>query len=566
VTRERLVTRLLLAASLAGLVGLAALAAGGGWQPRVSPIAFLSLLAVELTLLDRALVSGSAAARAWRVALFLVPLAVAVALRAWRALAARDVLEWDETYYLSLAVTAADGRGLYPYIFGYAPMPILGGVGYASYLYALAVMLAGPTILALRVVSLLASLAALACLWLLVRLWYGAGAAWIAAALVSALQLFALSNSARPDSLALAYAAGGLMFWAVARERRRPGWHFAAGFVFGLGLQVHLDTVVTAVACGLAYIVAWLATTIRERRVAVPTSALLYAAGWSLGLALFVASNILPDPDAFYRTTVLIRVDATSWYSGGTSSVAGSFLDPRILLAKEQARYGLLLGSLPWFETALLALGVLALLVRRQPIDRVVFTLAAGVLVLASIVLNNASPLYFVHVTPALLVPLAPLFTHGTSGRGRVAVDDVSPLSCLAFAIAVSALVAVNPARAALNLPSEPGDAEAAFAHRVRSLAGRACMVAGDADLYVRFFADYPYFVSTRPTEVSYAMLYYGERDEAAYWTRKAPDVVFAEGTLSDGLSSYVVARGMAQAYDGIWVAPGGCAPGAQSR
>src|SRR5204862_219164 len=72
-------------------------------------------------------------AAAARVAIFAIPLALALALRAWQALTTAGVLDWDETYYLNLAVTGAAGRGLYPYLVGYGPMPILGGIGYAAY-------------------------------------------------------------------------------------------------------------------------------------------------------------------------------------------------------------------------------------------------------------------------------------------------------------------------------------------------------------------------------------------------------------------------------------------------
>ena len=77
----------------------------------------------------------------------------------------------------------------------------------------------------------------------------------------------------------------------------------------------------------------------------------------------------------------------------------------------------------------------------------------------------------------------------------------------------------------------------------------------------VRRFADYPYFISSRPTEVRYAMLYYGLTDEAAYWDIKKPDVVFTRAGLSEGLSRYVMRRGLSLVDQGIWSAPGGCTP-----
>ena len=144
-----------------------------------------------------------------RLAVIVVPMLAALTLRTYQAFSERGVLDWDETYYLSTAVTGADGRGLYPYVFGYGPMPILGGLGYAAYLYAVVVKIFGPSILALRAVSLLAALAGLVCLWLVVRRWYGSGAAWMAATLAAASRLFAMSNSIRLDSLAFAWVAAG---------------------------------------------------------------------------------------------------------------------------------------------------------------------------------------------------------------------------------------------------------------------------------------------------------------------------------------------------------------------
>jgi len=529
---------------------------------RVSPVAFSLLLAVESLFVLGSLARRPRLAAASRIAVFVAPLALALSLRAWVAFTIPGVVEWDETYYLSAAVTAADGRGLYPYVFGYAPMPVMGGLGYAAYLNALAVLAAGPTIFALRAVSLAASIAGLVCLWLLVRALYGSGAAWIAAALVSALRLFIMSNSARMDSFAFAWVAGALLLVTTALrypESRRL--HFLAGLAFGLGLQVHIDTAVTAGACGILYLVTWLRQARAQRRVMLPTDMLLYVAGWTAGLVAFVAFNILPDPDAFYRTTVLIRVDATSWYSGGTSSIFGSFLDPRILLAKEVERYTLLFRSLHGIEIALVATAIVAMAARRGPVDVQALIVIGSVIVLAAILLNNASPLYFIHITPALVVPLAALFSHGLALKGKVRVSGLGTGQLLAFAVVISALCAVNTVktvwpRAAVD---QRAAADAEFARRARAAIDSRCRIAGDGRLYVPHFADYPYFVSARPTEVDYAMIFHGVENEAEYWEIKAPEAVLMMSPLSAGLSAYLASHGLAPVGDGIWLAPGGC-------
>ena len=122
-------------------------------------------------LLNVALSRRPALAATARALIFVVPLMLTLGLRFHRAFSTTEVLDWDETYYTSLAVTAAAGHGLYPYIFGFGPMPVMGGIGYAAYSYALAVKLFGPTVFGLRAVSLLASLMGLGGVWVLVKTW-----------------------------------------------------------------------------------------------------------------------------------------------------------------------------------------------------------------------------------------------------------------------------------------------------------------------------------------------------------------------------------------------------------
>ena len=193
----------------------------------------------------------------------------------------------------------------------------------------------------------------------------------MAAAIASSLRLFVMSNSVRMDSMAFAYVAGSLLVFSLAWQRWEDGRrHLLAGLVFGLGLQVHIDTTVSALACGALYVVVWLRDMWRAKHARWQPQMFWYICGWSIGLALFVCLNILPDPESFYRTTVLVRVDATGWYSHGTSSIAGSFLDPRILLAKETARYGVLFRALPGIEMLLAVAATGALLSRGGIVDR----------------------------------------------------------------------------------------------------------------------------------------------------------------------------------------------------
>lgn len=523
---------------------------------------FLALLAIELPLVIAALSPRRRFAAA-RVLSFVVPLVVAIGFRAARAFGAQGVLEWDETYYVSLAVNAASGGGLYPYIYGFGPMHIMGGIGYVAYSYVAAVKVFGPTVLALRGVSLLVSVAGLAGIWTLVRTWYGSGTAWIAAATTASLQLFVLSNTARMDSWTFAWVAWSLAAFAIALERwHQPRLHLLAGLLFGLGLQVHIDTQATAAACGVVYFLRYVRDARAARRLVLGRHPLiLFAAGLFAGGIIYAAANILPDTGSYYTTTVRVRVDATTWYSAGTASPFGSFLSPRILLAKEAARYRQLFAMTPALELALLAAALAAAVVRRNRADRIVLVLVPAVSLASAMLLNNASPLYYIHVLPAIVVSIAPLFTHGWREQARVALKDVGPRALIASVAVSCALCASAAGRTIRSMQAAsvaaPGTLDTV--RRVRAVVDRRCVVAGDGGLFVPYFADYPRFISLRPTELKYGMLFYGAPDEASYWRIKQPDAVFTTDALRPGLSDYLTSRRFQMVAPAVWLNPEGC-------
>ena len=273
------------------------------------------------------------------------------------------------------------------------------------------------------------------------------------------------------------------------------------------------------------------------------------------------ASTFFPIPGLYYVTTVLVRIGATDTYSSGTSSIVASFLDPSILIAKEATRYGQLLRMMPATEIALFGASLAALLVRRAAPDRVVATIAAGVPIAAAIVLNNASPLYLIHALPALVLPLAPLFTLGFgSGGPRVSLRELKAPALIAFAVATCAVCAGSSAATVrrIQVMSSQDVPASDDVRRVRAAVDPACTIAADGALYVPYLADYRRFLSTRETEVRLGMLSYGTTSEADYWQIKRPDAVFAPNP-SPGLTAYIKDRALTEDAPGLWLAPGGC-------
>jgi hypothetical protein len=524
---------------------------------------FLALLAVEVPLMLAASRQASWMLRPARRAMFLIPLLVAFGFRVAEAFSTRHVLDWDETYYMSQAVSGAVGGGLYPYIYGFGPMPIMGGTGYAAYSDALAVIIGGPSIFSVRAVSLIVAAAGLVGLWHVARDWYGSAAAWISAAFAAASPIFALTNTARMDAWAFAYVSWAMVAVAVAwRKGMSWRWHFLAGLVCGFGVEVHIDTLVTTMACGVIYGWEYLRDAVRGRRMLIPAyPALAFLLGLTVALAVYILANVVPDPSSYYTMTVRIRVDATTMYSRGTSSLLGSFLDPSILMAKEVGRYRQLAAIMQPLGIAVLLAALACAAVRRTRTDRRLVAIVAGVLVFASLLLNNASPLYFTHVVPALLIPVGALFTHTVGRRGRVELTQAGTAALVAAAITICAMCASTAARTlrAMEARRDLAAAPPAGLVEVRARVPRNCRLVADGSLYVPYMTDYPRFISFRDTEVHVAMLYYYLHDEVDYWRLKDPDAVFAEGAVRDGLARYLADSRLRNVAPGLWLDPHGC-------
>ena len=232
-------------------------------------------------------------------------------------------------------------------------------------------------------------------------------------------------------------------------------------------------------------------------------------------------------------------------------------------MAKEASRYAVLARVMPKAEVLIAAAAFAAAIVRRNAADKIVVPLVLAVLALTAVVLNNAAPLYFIHVAPALVIPLAPLFTQGLTGQSNPSAAVVGMRSLFAFILVVTVLAGINdgPLERAFGRQPQPDPVARDIVRQVHGVADRRCKIAGDAALYARYFADYPYFVSSRRTEVTYGMLYYGINREADYWAIKRPDVVFGR-PLQEGLAAYLSANGFSEPVPGVWARRDGCEGG----
>jgi hypothetical protein len=446
----------------------------------------------------------------------------------------------------------------------------MGGVGYVMAIYVLAYRLIGPHLWTLRLVSLAASVLAVAGLATLTRRWYGSAAAFATLAVTPALSVFQLTNSIRLDIVVVAFVAWTLVLYTAVHQRPAPRGHFLIGLILAIGLEVHLHTAAAAFAVGFAYLV----DAVRNMRSRSAAGGLFrrpivgFVSGYAIGAMLFLAANVLPNPTGFVRTAALARLsaadsgpqlDLTARMNG--SRLTQTFLSPTLIATKEISRYGQLLRALPWWERALWACALLMFILRPGTpagIDGRVLLL--GALLGGGIVFNGPSAVYFSAIL-AFFVPAAGLFlVRGLGAGGRHDWRRAGFASVVAIALVAGLTVPRTLGRTAASA-RQTISPPPAVATAVTHLASSSCVLAGPTDLYAQFFMAYPRFVGTRRVETMIGSTYYDLQDALPrYWLAKNPDFVF--GDVDDGLSTFLRDAKYVRVADAVWQKPDGLSAG----
>jgi len=487
--------------------------------------------------------------------------------RAYVAFTTPTILDWDETYYASIASTYANGFGLYPYIQGYAEIPYMGGVGLFSASYAIAYQVIGPYLWALRLVAFLFSVIGLIGIFVLLRKWYGSATGLVAVTITLFLYLFDFTNSIRPDSFGIVAIVWSLFFFAIAQDRKDDKrWQLAVGFLLAIGLQAHLHTAVVAVACGFVYLSDALSKAYRRRNIKYiifsPMTA--YVMGYVLGFGLFFIINILPNPDGFFRSASVAHLLHTNHRPSAidTENLLTSFFSPVGIIRQEVLRYEQVFNTIPTVEATLWFFALLAIFfTRKHRYDRFLRLLFLGGIVGGAIVLNNQNQYYLAQIVPILSLSLAPFITHGFQHTGKVNLGDVTIKSWAILIIFMLGFYQLyhSTYQNIWNRLDEPLPQleEPEIAIQVKSIATPECHIVGDAGLYVPHFIEYPQFTSSNITEFRLGSTFYGLNDQPVeYWKQKSPDLVF--GGLINGLDSYIVEMQYIEVASLIWVKPDG--------
>jgi len=478
-------------------------------------------------------------------------------------------IQYDEKYYASMAATQATGLGLYPYLQNYPTMPIMGGIGYSVTLYTIAYQLLGPRIESIRLIVWVISLLGFPAIFLLFKRWYGSATGWLAIALIPTTYLYSFTYSIRLDLFTITWLWWALLFVDIARKNNSWRWHLFVGLFLGLGLQVHIDTSVATLACGLLYLVDYIRQMRAAERWVWPRAMTICGLGVVGGLVIYILFNILPNGDAFFRTVGNAGRLTTASMSIANDApmvqrVAMSFLSVGKLANNFFLRIVTLLVEVPATDLMLWLLAFYALLMRRFKADRDALILIIGAVIAAFFILNNYSLYYTTHLLPILYLCLPAAFTHGVSRRSPalVQVSDVSlqlvyflltiffPL-CLAIGIAWPPIFNISSNDIILELAQD----QITF---IQNHVSPDCKILGPAEVYVRAFLRYPRY-SSFSYEIVFGLAYYETDDLQRLFFLNDPDIIFEiQGTNltfeKNDLTRFIAAHHFKEIAPQVWI------------
>ncbi|MFN0070463.1 MAG: ArnT family glycosyltransferase [Chloroflexota bacterium] len=176
--------------------------------------------------------------------------------------------------------------------YGHDPLYKGGLQGWTS---AVSFHLFGLSLWSGRIVSLLWGGVLLLAVWLLgVRL-FGVRAGFLAMGLLAVSQPFLVSTHiVRPDIVVAALVVLALYFALAGAGARAAPMHLLSGLMLGLAFDVHPNTVAFMPMVGLVYLFRYGAGVVKAR------AAWLFLAGIGVGVLIYVAYRILPDPRHYF--------------------------------------------------------------------------------------------------------------------------------------------------------------------------------------------------------------------------------------------------------------------------
>lgn len=263
--------------------------------------------------------------------------------------------------------------------------------------------------------------------------------AGLLAALLLALSLpFLQASRFRQDIIltALVMLALWLALWAFRHER--AWWaHPLAGFLIGVGMDVHQSAFMFAPALAALYLTQY------GRKLLARRGTWLAGVGGATGVGIWAAIHVLPNPETY--STLM------QFYFSAGADAQMPIANPATLFesaVREFGRYGFRQNPL---DLALIAAGGALLLWRRSLADRLLLAFTGAAFMSFVLFNGNKTNLYAIHLYPLFMLIVAQLFVtvfrRFPGARARQAVVAL----VAALFVAYSGLRVVSAVRSTLG-------------------------------------------------------------------------------------------------------------------
>ncbi len=225
---------------------------------------------------------------------------------------------------------------------------------------------------------------------------YGLTTGLLAALLLALSFPFLQASRWRQDIMLTAFImlAFGLALWALHENKL---WaHAAAGFLLGIGLDIHQAASLFIPALAAVYLVFY------GRQVLFKRGTWLVGLGGALGIIIFAAIHIFPSPETYSRLM--------SFNFAGGAEAELPLMQPGKLISSalgELGRYGFRRNPL---DLALIVVGALFLLRCFSRTDKLLLTFVTVAFINFILLSGNKTTLYAIHLYPFFMMIVAELF------------------------------------------------------------------------------------------------------------------------------------------------------------
>ena len=431
----------------------------------------------------------------------------------------------DEANWADMATSPFVADGLYTRTWLQEPVAIIPGVGWSPAAYGWLLTHVSFNVMIGRAWNFAFYLLAFAGIAAVTARLYSWPAGLVSACCAALSQSFIPVMDYRPDHQLPAAGMLLLLCAIMARQSaipaRRAAWHFAAGLLAVLALELHAGAIVYIAALSLFYAGEWALSTVRARRPADLRPLVWFGLGGLLGGTIYYACNIHPvgGLEAYLSDLVNNR---------GERLVDNAYLIWRSLFDR----------TLAWAALAFL-------LWRQRATDRTFLAFFALALLADMVVDRPGYPSLFsaLYAVPVGVLLIDGLSSAGTApGRNRHAMLAVTLVAVL-LAAQMAATFDSGAIETALRTRSLPPYLYEDLGRELQSRVSRDEVVVS-TEMLIWGLPDYPHLVSTA---AEYTASERWDVPPEQVWERVQPDaivIIEQETVVNAGLRAYMDRHG----------------------